>query len=104
MQATLEVVLEAARHLTPTEQAVLVHCLEAEPAATPDLAELDHITEWDTLAAAGAFSGDDCLALAQAVSAHFATDEELLNAIEDISSEWEGELEEMFARDGLRES
>ena len=97
MQATLEVVLEAARHLTPAEQAVLVHCLEIEPAATPDLAELDYITEWETLAAAGSFSGDDCLALVHALTNHLATEEELLSAIEDISSEWEGELEEMFA-------
>ena len=93
MVATFEAVMAAVRQLTPAEQAALVHCLEVDPSPTPQLAELDHISEYDTLAAAGAFSGGECLACLQTSTAHLATEAELLDAIEDIASEWDGEWE-----------
>jgi hypothetical protein len=102
-ELSFDEVVEAAQHLRPEEIEALFRRIQspraegmafAVPTAEPDDDDLRAVNE--SLSAAGAFEGDERLFVPPASPTHHITAEELLAAIEDISSEWDPEAGQLL--------
>ena len=102
-ELSFDEVVEAAQQLRPEEIEVLFRRIQSprivSMATVVPTAELDYddfraVNE--SVSAAGAFEGDERLFIQPASPAHHVTAEELLAAIEDISSEWDPEAGQLL--------
>jgi hypothetical protein len=93
---TFEQVLKAALSLRPEQKAVLVKTLQVAPITPADPTRAQLIAEMEALRAAGAFEHVSSLRNQYpAPSLKAVSDERLLSAIHETSSEWEADLEDL---------
>ncbi len=96
MEMTFEQVLKAAISLRPEQKIILVKTLQAAPGAPADPTRAQLIAELEALRAAGAFKQVSSLRNQYPAAAlKTVSDQQVLAAIHEASSEWEADLGEL---------